>query len=1077
MTFSQIDRNSMSNHAGPSQSLASSRPQVLTRESAERLVNDLSYSNWPDAYSELCSKQPNLACVVSAIDQLLPHEEGEEQQILGYTIKIPEALRGHRKPTYSITIVRQTPQPPALQAPQQPGQSFTRTSLAFIQKVPWIGSRINPEQQAARPSHTEEVAPREVENVSQALSDHHDDVIRLLLKKVLTEIPNLKVKEQENDAQAMDISADAAERILQRLLGTKPATTSMDPELRHTHLLKEHSASNTKTTMSYSFRRDAITKSPALAEFYTAVGAALQIQIKDFGTTRRFNVPGDEDLNQMELERRRTEHGTVLYDTFCPSISRPAMDMDSLEDCAFVITRNDEKIPLEDVQEVIIHVFNEAKTHLLTQSSSEGPAENQRYPLMVYKTLAKALNLQVPNYLMQHEARLHQEVKINQEAVDQKALANTKRIAHQQALAEQERIEKEIRHEEASLQVSVTSRHNLSLAGGAAPPNSATNTSEYSNILNCMGADAALFDSIQKTLDASRYHQHVAYTARTVEALRRPERIMRDNRCWLRALWISAFSQIKDFAQIKTVLDKLPLEENPHKQHWPVLFNAILDDFKNRPNELLHRGENGGLLADAHFMTGLKVGKYLENKGIPTQHYDKKHFSKNVEDVLLNAAVCLAMGMRGEEKPRFDNNVANTKVPYVLMNSEFLVAVHRVMELPCLVVERSLSMQSSRNNQLSVIYSGPASDTDLRDISRELEERKNSGHLQVQDLQPLFEKYRNIPVLMLNADHYTLYLPKEQNPQFSPSSLNPPTQLPAPLPASHPPISHPPVSHSPVSHPQVHLARTESTESEDYSINTADIQTTTEVKTMFQDNELPLNANRIDFGSTGFSVVGQTPVNVDECILNLSKLLEVAKDNALATIFEFISPLAKVAPQRSRHPGMANVLNAILNDLSGRHESLEINGKTIVGLHKTASSGDPQWIDHYAIEYRDHAKPDQPKYAYITQAAPDFSNKFLTAEQLAQSYRALQCSEFIHDDNRFLLSAKGVGRSAALAVLDKAHVAIKQGTLTSPDQIGEWLEEAKAAGMRDRGQYFLAHPQQMVELHKAIDQLFEISIE
>lgn len=245
---------------------------------------------------------------------------------------------------------------------------------------------------------------------------------------------------------------------------------------------------------------------------------------------------------------------------------------------------------------------------------------------------------------------------------------------------------------------------------------------------------------------------------------------------------------------------------------------------------------------------------------------------------------------------------------------------------------------------------------------------------------------------------------------------------------------------------------------------------------MLQNNELPLNANRIDFGSTGSAVVGQTPVNIDECVLNVSKLLEAANDNSFATIFEFISPLAKVAPQRSRHPGTANGLNAILHDLSRRDESLEINGKIIVGMHKTTSSGDPKWIDHYTIEYRDHAKPDQPKYAYITQAAPDFSNKFLTAAQLSQSYRALQRSEFIHADNRFLLSAKGMGRSAALAVLDKAHVAIKQGTLTSPEQISEWLEEAKTAGIRDRGQYFLAHPQQMVELHKAIDQLLGISI-
>lgn len=1083
MTPSPIERTSTSGHTDPSQNLVKSSPQILNRVSAEQLVNDLSFVNWPTAYSELCSKQPNLARVVSAIDQLLPHETGEEQVVLGYTIGVPEALRGHRKPNYSTSIVRQRLQPHTQQALQQPGQSFTRSSLAFIQRLPWIGSRHNTEQKAAEPSTAEESSLNEVENVSQALSDHHENLIRLLLKKTLTDIPNLELKTQENNMQKADISADAAERILQQLLGTRPANTSTNTELIHKQLLEKHPASSTKTTMSHSFRRDAITKCPALADFYTAVGAALQIQIKDPNATLRFNVPEDQDLNDIEMERRKTEQGMVLYDTFCPGVSRPAMDLDDLENCAFIIKKDGTEIPLEDAALVINYVFDDAKAHLLAQSKSEEPAENQRYPLMVYKTLAKALNLPVPKNLLEHEARLHQQVVINQKVTDQKALANKKRIADIQAVAAQKKLEKEIRNQEYCSQYSISHINNLSLATISAPPNSASNTTEYSKILRYMGDGPALFRRIKDTLDSSRNHQEVASNTRSIQALQNPTLLHKDNRCWLRALWISVFSQIQNVAQIEAALEKMSIKQKPYKQHWPVLFNAVLDDFKNRPNELLHRGERGGLRADAHFMNGLSVGEYLESKGIPTELYHKKDFSFTVEKELFNAAVGLAMGMRGEEKPKFDNNVANTKVPGVLMNSEFLVAVHRVMDLPCLVVERSLS------GQVSVIYSGPATDPDLREISDKLGMGVNEDPIRLEDLQPLFEKYKNIPVLMLNAEHYTVYLPQAQNqhlltPAPSPQPTSP-AQLPPPLPASHTPVSHPTlptIQHTPPEVPRhfrenpqsaepTQLSRTESAESVDLLIDMAETQASSEVKTILDGTEQSLKANRIDFGHAGFAVVGQTPESEHQSLLNLSNLLEEGSTNEFATLFEYISPAAKVTPQLSKHPGTLAWLKTMIHEKSQEGKVLEINGKHITGLIKGDSYGDPGWIDRYRIEYRDNNAPNQPRYIYITQAAPDFSRKFLTAEQLLQSFQALQGSEFIVGDNRFLLSARGVGRSAALAVLDKAHVAMRQRILTHPDQIDAWLHHAKACGVRDRGEYFLAKREQVEELHKAISML------
>lgn len=67
----------------------------------------------------------------------------------------------------------------------------------------------------------------------------------------------------------------------------------------------------------------------------------------------------------------------------------------------------------------------------------------------------------------------------------------------------------------------------------------------------------------------------------------------------------------------------------------------------------------------------------------------------------------------------------------------------------------------------------------------------------------------------------------------------------------------------------------------------------------------------------------------------------------------------------------------------------------------------------------------------------------------------------------------GVGRSAALAVIDQASMAIQTDILNQPEQIAGWLSQAKAAGVRDRGQYFLSNGNQMIELHKAILSLLQ----
>lgn len=79
---------------------------ALNTARVDQLLDLLGQDNWPAVYSALTNTRPNLASVVCAIDLLLPHAEGEAQNILGFRIVVTDQLRGYRKPSYSVMPCR-----------------------------------------------------------------------------------------------------------------------------------------------------------------------------------------------------------------------------------------------------------------------------------------------------------------------------------------------------------------------------------------------------------------------------------------------------------------------------------------------------------------------------------------------------------------------------------------------------------------------------------------------------------------------------------------------------------------------------------------------------------------------------------------------------------------------------------------------------------------------------------------------------------------------------------------------------------------------------------------------------------
>ena len=992
----------------------------------DQLVTLLNQDNWPAVFSDLNSTRPNLARIVCAIDSLIPHENGEVQNVQGIRILINEPLRSYRKPSYWVTSIPSS----GVQATSDTSPSNNRPIIAQLAKT--FFSTYSPPRQP-------ETTVKNSAETPEGVSLDQRTLMQRLVRKILTDSPNLQIEARNMSPEIADMTYESANRVLKKLLG-QPAQqdNTRNVERLHKEIISSHPLRKGQITLPHAIRRGALLLCAPLAEFYVAVCAALTLRSDLPLVTHRFAVACEDEImtKQGEANNAPNSDGSMFIDTFCPRVSRQVMENN--DEPHFQINNDGTQLPIDDVATVIDYVFTTAKQHFMQCQAGENVPANECYPLMVYKTLAKALGTEVPAQLIEHENQTENKIKNNQLVVTRNKAANKARIARMQ---EETRIKNEKKAQELALLCVKYSASHPNFLGNlydAVPANSAENTIEYPHLLQCSGNGPELFHTIQGMLNNTRNHQQVSSVFRSLDAIQKGQRFSRDNDCWLRAIWISVLDQIEHPAEFNLMFSKLKLNEQTRPSPLPVLMEALLDDFKNNRNELLHRGEVGGLDRDAHFMAGRSVGDYLTSKGKPTDFYKEFALNNKIELVLRRLSKNLAMGVRGTEKPRFDARAESINMPGTMMDSEYVVAVHRVIEKPCFVLERSM------NNQISLLFSGRKDDQELKDISFALEQKTNTGTPKLEDLAPLFNKYADIPVILLNAEHFTVYLPKIKSRYVSPQPVAAQPMVPQRLPT----IMEEPMPSSPHS--------------------VADSSSKNGViHVVYQEQAFPMKAHSVDFGATGESLVGQTPADYQDTILNTAKLFEQADQRGTAEFFEYISPLARVSPEKSKHPGLISQLKSVLEQQQRNQRYLEINGKLIVGIQSQRLPSDPEWVDRYAIEYVDKANPQQRRFVSVVQAAPDFSTGYLNAEQLTQSLKALKQNDSVTGGKRHLFSAMGLGRSAALAVLEKAEIAIRMGLITEPEQITTWLNEAKASGVRDRGQHFLSNRSQMIELQKA----------
>jgi len=984
----------------------------LNHTTIDQLVALLNQDNWPSVFSDLNSTRPNLARIVSAIDSLIPHENGEVQDVLGARIQIDEPLRSYRKPSYWVTRI--------------PSSTGTNPRVTGLTAKDFYSTYSPPRQIETTVKNSAETP--------EGVSLDRRTLMQRLVRKILTDSPNLQIEARNMSPEIADITYESANRVLEKLLGQRvQRNDTRNIEILHKEIISRHPLRKGQITLPHAIRKAALLLCTPLAEFYVAVCAALTLRSDAPLATHRFAVACEDEImtKQGEANNAPNSDGSMFIDTFCPRVSRQVMENN--DEPHFQINNDGTRLPIDDVATVIDYVFKTAKQHVMQCQAGENIPANECYPLMVYKTLAKALGTEVPAQLIEHENQTENKIKNNQLVVTRNKAANKARIARMQ---EETRIENEKKDQETALQCikyGASHRNFLHNLYAAVPANSAENTIEYPHLLQCSGNGPELFETIQGMLNNTRNHQQVSSVSRTLDALQKGRQFSRDNNCWLRAIWISVLDQIEHPAEFNLMFSKLKLNEQTRPSPLPVLMETLLDDFKNNRNELLHRGEVGGLDRDAHFMAGRSVGDYLTSKGKPTDLYRDFELDNKIERVLRRLSKNLAMGVRGTEKPRFDGRAESVNSIAAMMDSEYVVAVHRVIEKPCFVLERSM------NNQISLLFSGRKDDQELKDISFALEQKTNTGIPKLEDLAPLFNKYADIPVILLNAEHFTVYLPKINSRYLSPQPV---------VGQRLPTIVEEPMQSSPHS-----VADSSSKNSV--------------IHVVYQEQAFPMKAHSVDFGATGESLVGQTPADYQDTILNTAKLFEQADQQNTAEFFEYISPLARVSPEKSKHPGLISQLKVMLEQQQRNQQPTEINGKLIVGIHSQRLPSDPEWVDRYAIEYVDKANPQQRRFVSVVQAAPDFSTGYLNAEQLTQSLKALKQNDLVTGGKRHLFSAMGLGRSAALAVLEKAEIAIRMGHITEPDQIQNWLNEAKASGVRDRGQHFLSNRSQMIELQKA----------
>jgi len=1036
----------------------------------ERLESTLLQENCIEMREALFEKQPRLANVYAAFDLAMPTATHDAVRFGGLVVQGAIRHSTCAQPSHvAVTEIGNTGEAPNV----QPDRASGLLSRLFS----W-SSNAAPAEAESR--FVDVRTSLQQSDVRRGSTKPKNFLLPIALRQVVAHLPDAVLQNlfEINQGQ-LDLSPRAEGAILEFLANPANQVCRVGDIPQQDLALKETYA----LFPSDSGFMDSVLK-PEFQQFRSVVSWLANVKDpRPNAAVSRFPVCKEMDLvDVIEHTQEKSSNPEELpthLETLLPGLKRN-QQIRSGECAPWVMETEDYSFAFDNINEVVSWVYDNASRHLTQSEESAALAGEVPYPMLVYKILSPVAGKPIPSWL----------VKAEESALQRVDVAKVNFAQRQQAAHEsQERVAQQVAIDKAEAAVNAAALNQLyiefGLKHGVEPRLEYTTLAQFSAQREIQSRSGETLVKLQHAMDIysdeyingvgnqlleglgfSHRLQDVSSCTRHQAVDLQSQIIRKDNHCWLRAAWLSVFSQIESADAIESAIRSA---FNPdHLDGRLSILKTITQTYLENPESMTHYDFEDPERHPLHFRSGEKLQDFYQSRCIPLPALGPRQgyvLRYTIEDELKHVTLKVAAGFRQPPPCRFMRELVGLNSAlgaWSLATSDVPLALHRGLGLPCVVIEKK------RAAGITLRIAAPNGHA-LNAVSNDLLEKEQQGSLTPQQLEPLMEQVKHLPVIMLQEDHFQVFMPKtaavvdEALPQ-APADVPPPLLPPlAPAQNNIPDL---------LSGPDTFTEQAQQQEADLNAISTiVECPIHSQVQVDFEEGQhtaaIPLHANRIDYSANSKSIVGQSPHGELPMKANLLAALHSAECGGSKGLFHFISPLAMARPEQSKCPGIAYQIGKAFA-AQGNRGVIEFGKYKLCAIHEIPQHSQSTWIKHYALDFED--EQGRPVQLKLVEASPDYSKQTISKQDLKESFAALgQIEKPVNaNEDNMILSAVGIGRSAALSVYSHVHAEIKSGRIAGELALENCLREAIKAGRRDRGSHFLGNTDQIKILRKAL---------
>ncbi|HEX4842396.1 MAG TPA: hypothetical protein VFV57_01900, partial [Limnobacter sp.] len=777
------------------------------------------------------------------------------------------------------------------------------------------------------------------------------------------------------------------------------------------------------------------------AAFYAAGQAALLAKYEDGPVGQRLAVASDAQTDAMDCRRREVlrenpeaQHDDVYLPTLCPGFERLAFQSGDEAIPNFQWSDRQGNLERGSLWQALSALFDRVYAHLQGALQGERPNFKQHCPLFLYRAAMPAFSHHIPAAILENEAEA--EKLVEHERNELSAMAAN--VALQQAITEDRKAKALIWKIAECERSGIQDPRNAVLGNIGARYNSSQGIAEHNAVLCPAGqVRADYWAALNSTLAATHRLQDISYVRLPLNIPAHNESgFCRDNQCWMRAAMLSLLCSFDSSEALAARLQGVGVFENHRRQlECMDVLKAFHHELHSNPVGFLHGLRPFGFAYPAGILAGVSVEDLMQRHGQQVSN------NRSCESFAKMFLLSIALGARCEENPRLENVVRRLLyTPLSMAEAEVLVAAHRVLNVPCLVVQHSVASGTA------VMYNAPR-EHQLRSAQLAAELNEYEGEVPLDRIDELLHAYKQCPIIILNEEHYSVYLPNshvvtqslvraefeaqppaKRHPSslgqslqrgdqaFMPSLISTRSQHAAPSSSSRPaPRTISNVNPSELTMPS-------GSQRIQHPVSSFQLETSLE------GHAVKLDAHFVEIprSSKKARIAGQKSLK-GEWLASLNYLLEQSEKKPDFAYFEIVGGKAVGLPQ-DRHVGLAKEIFGQLQSSGalldpGQPSTIEVGRFKVLEIREVLQSqGDLGFARRYEIEWIDTRLPQTEQVPHIlryVQVAPPYEERYLKSTDIKKLFEVFNGEDAQTTpctlSNSLMSSHHGLGRAACIS--------------------------------------------------------------